>query len=125
MSLVPHLFLVCMRSYEDCGFAMHVCLSTWNNLIPAGWIFVTFFIVCVCVYVWKWEEGLLKSVSKIQVWLKLHFTWRLPTFVATLVENITVVAFVTKIAGVDFLVDKVKNLAVVAPAAMVTKVTVC
>lgn len=44
---------------------------------------------------------------------------------ATLVENITVVAFVTKIAGVDFLVDKVKNLAVVAPAAMVTKVTVC
>jgi len=60
--------------------------------------------------VWEWEEGLLKSVSKIQVWLKLHksnrhFTWRLPIFVVTLVENITVGAFVIKIAGVDFLVD--------------------
>jgi hypothetical protein len=35
------------------------------------------------------------------------------------------VAFVTKIVGVDFLVSKVINLAVVTPAAMVTKVTVC
>jgi hypothetical protein len=34
------------------------------------------------------------------------------------------VAFVTKIAVVDFLVGKVTNLAVVTPAAMVTKVTV-
>ena len=44
---------------------------------------------------------------------------------ATLVEKITVVAFVTKIAGVDFMVSKVANLAVVTPAAMVTNVTVC
>lgn len=44
---------------------------------------------------------------------------------ATLVEKITVVAFVTKIAGVDFLVSKVTNLAVVTPVAMVTNVTVC
>jgi hypothetical protein len=76
------------------------------------------------------EGGLLKSVSKIQVCLKLHksnrhFAWRLPTFVATLIENITMVAFVTKIVGVDFLVSKVTDLAVVTPAAMVTKVTVC
>jgi hypothetical protein len=35
------------------------------------------------------------------------------------------VAFVTEIAGVDFLVSKVTNLAVVTPAAMVTKITVC
>ena len=44
---------------------------------------------------------------------------------ATFVENITMVAFVNKIAGVDFLVGEVKNLAVVTPAAMVIKVTVC
>lgn len=44
---------------------------------------------------------------------------------ATLIENITMVAFVTKIVGVDFLVSKVTDLAVVTPAAMVTKVTVC
>lgn len=44
---------------------------------------------------------------------------------ATFIENITMVAFVTKIVGVDFLVSKVTNLAVVTPAAMVTKVTVC
>jgi hypothetical protein len=35
------------------------------------------------------------------------------------------VVFVTKIAGVDFVVSKVTNLAVVTAAAMVTKVTVC
>lgn len=79
---------------------------------------------------WDREEELLKCVSKMQVWLKLHksnrhFIWRLPTIVATLVEKITVVAFVTKIAGVDFMVSKVANLAVVTPAAMVTNVTVC
>lgn len=40
-------FRVCLQSYEDCGFAVHVCLSIWNNLIPAGWILMKFFIVCV------------------------------------------------------------------------------
>ena len=100
--------------------------SCWMNLHEIFY----YVCVCVCVFMGEREEGLLKSVSKIQVWLKLHksnrhFTWRLPTFVATFIENITMVAFVTKIVGVDFLVSKVTNLAVVTPATMVTKVTVC
>ena len=41
------------------GFAKSVCLSTWNNSVSTGWIFMKFDL-----------RIFRKSVKKISVWLK-------------------------------------------------------